>query len=54
VQRSWEGTQTGQLTPSDQRDVPCCMMSCSARKAGGKEEEGARFRVTVFVFPSKR
>jgi len=27
VQRSWEGTQLGQLTPPDQRDVPCCMTS---------------------------
>ena len=35
---SWEGTQLGQLTPTDQRDIPYHMMSCSAYKAG--EEEG--------------
>ncbi|XP_064295936.1 dymeclin-like isoform X2 [Phalacrocorax carbo] len=36
--RSWEGTQPGQLTPADQRDIPYHMTSCSVNKAG--EEEG--------------
>ena len=28
--RSWEGVQLRQLTPTDQRDIPYHMMSCSA------------------------
>jgi len=28
----------GELTPMDQRDIPCHMTRCSAIKAGGKEE----------------
>jgi len=35
---SWEGTRPGQLTPSDQRDIPCHMVSCSAYKVDGGEE----------------
>jgi len=38
--RSCEGTQLGQLTSADQRDIPYHMVSCSAIKAG--EEEGRR------------
>jgi len=34
--RSWEGTQPGQLTPPQQRDIPCRMASHSAYKLGGK------------------
>jgi len=49
---SWEGTWPGQLTPADQRDIPYHMMLCSVIKTVGKKEEGAKFRVTVFVFPS--
>ena len=26
--RSWEGTQLGQLTPTDKRGIPCHMTSC--------------------------
>jgi len=36
--RGQEGTQPGQLTPADQRDIPCYMMSRSAYKVG--EDEG--------------
>ena len=35
--RSRGGTQPGQLTPTDQRDVPDQMASCSAYKSWGKE-----------------
>lgn len=35
-------------------DDPNHMMSCSATKAQGKEEEGRTFVVMVFVFPSNR
>ena len=38
--RRWEGTQPGQLTPADQRDIPYHMASCSAYKAGGKRRRG--------------
>ena len=34
--RSWEGTQLGQLTPTDQRDISDHMVLCSAIKAGGR------------------
>ena len=37
--RSWEGTQLGQLTPTDQRDIPDHKMSCSAYKAGGRRRK---------------
>jgi len=37
--RGWEGTRPGELTPTDQRDIPCHMASCSACKAEGKKEE---------------
>ena len=50
--RSWEGTQLGQLTPTDQRDIPYHMTSCSAYKAGGRRHTHTHtFRVMVFVFP---
>ena len=45
-------TQPGQLTPTDQRDLPDHMTQCSAIKAGGKKEEEGTFGVTAFVFPS--
>jgi len=35
--RSWEGTEQGQLTPADQRDIPDQVM-CSAIKTGRKKE----------------
>ena len=38
--RSWEGTQPGQLTPTDQTDIPYHMASCSAIKSWGKKKEG--------------
>jgi len=33
-ERSWEGTWPGQLTPTDQRDIPQIMMLCSEVRAG--------------------
>jgi len=50
--RSWEGTQLRQLTPTDQRDIPYHMITCSAIKAGGNMDrmEGLwclPFQVTV-------
>lgn len=50
--RSWEGTQLGQMTPTDQRNVLNHMMSCLAIRSqwaeGGKERV---FWVMAFVFP---
>ena len=48
--RSWEGTQPGQLTPTDQRDIPYHMTSCSAYKARGRRRKWGMFGVMVFVF----
>ena len=51
--RSWEGTQLGRLTPTDQRDIPYHMMSCSAYKAGRRRRKGGdTFGVMAFVLPS--
>lgn len=36
--RSWERAGTGQLTSTEQRDIPHPMMSCSEIKLSGKEE----------------
>ena len=49
---SWEATQPGQLTPTDQRDIPCHMMSCSACKAERRKRKWGTFEVNAFVFPS--
>ena len=49
--RSWERIQPGQLTPADQRDIPCHTISCSAYKTEGRRKWGT-FGVTAFVFPS--
>ena len=38
--RSWEATQLGQRTPTDQRDIPYHMTSCSAYRAGGRRRKG--------------
>lgn len=46
-----EGTQPKHLTPADQRDFPCPMLSCWAIKAGGRGK-WKMFGVTTFVFPS--
>jgi len=36
--RIWNGIKPGQLALADQKDIPYCMMSCSAIKAkGGKK-----------------
>lgn len=48
VKLQQEGTQLGQLIPSDQRDILYSMTTCSAIKFQGKEEE----RIMVVVFPS--
>lgn len=44
------GTQLGQLTLTDQRDIPDLMTSCSAYKAGGEKKKEGTFRVMV-LFP---
>ena len=36
---SWEGTQPGQLTPTDPRHIPDHMTSCSAYRAGGRRRK---------------
>lgn len=46
---NWEGTHSGQLTQSDQRDTPNGMASCLAIKAEGKSE-GRMLGVMAFVF----
>jgi len=51
VGKSWDGTQPGQLTPADQRDIPYLTMSCSAMESEGKEEDAGTFVVMAFVFP---
>ena len=48
--RSWERTQLGQLTATDQRDIPHHMTSCLAYKARGRKV--GTFGVMAFVFPS--
>lgn len=45
----WEGTKPAQLT---QTDAPYYMMSRSAIKTQGKQEERGMFVVMAFVFPS--
>jgi len=50
--RNWEGTQLGQLTPTDQRDIPCHITSCSAYKADGRRKKRWTWEVMAFVFPS--
>ena len=50
--RHWEGTQPGQLTPTDQRDIPYQVTLCSAIKAKRKEEEEGALVITAFVFRS--
>lgn len=37
--RNWERTQLGQLSPTDQRDIPDHMISCSIYKAGGRRRK---------------
>ena len=49
--RSWEGTQLGQVTPTDQRDISSGRTSCSVCTAEGRRRNGGMFRVVVFVFP---
>lgn len=50
--RIWEGTEAGQLPPTDQRDILYHVMLCSARKGREKEEEGVIFVVIVLVLGS--
>jgi len=52
--RSWEKTYPGQLTSTDQRDIPCHMTSCSAYKMGRSRRKGGTFEVMAFIFPSNR
>lgn len=46
-----EGTQPGQQPPTAQRDVPHHVMSCPARKAGGKKEEWGDFQSDGHCLP---
>jgi len=39
--RSWEGTQLGQLIPTEKRDIPYHMTSCSEKNPGGWRLAGA-------------
>jgi len=59
----WKGTQPGQLTPANQRDISHHVMLWSAIKAEGKrrgrggeggEMDTVTFSVMAFVFPSNR
>lgn len=43
--RSWQQTQPGQLTSTDQRDITYHLALCSAYKAGRDKEEEGMFRV---------
>ena len=52
--RSWEGTQPGQLTPTDQRDIPYRMTSCAAYKAGGRRRKGGTFGVMAICWSEHR
>jgi len=36
----WEGTQAGQLIPTDQKDVLYHMTSCTATNLGGRRKGG--------------
>lgn len=50
--RTGEETQSGQLTPADQRNIPDYMPSCSSRKAAGKKEKGGEIWSDIFLFPA--
>lgn len=45
------GTQRGQLTTTDCRDIPQHVVSCSAYESGEGRRKGAMFRVMAFVSP---
>jgi len=49
--RIWEGTQLGQLTPTDQRDIPYHDVMLSIQSWGKKKKAGDT-GMTVFVFSS--
>lgn len=51
--REWEGTQLGQLTPTEQGDIPCHMTTCSAIKTDRRIRKGVMVVFMAFVFPSK-
>ena len=38
--RSWDATQLGQLTPTDQRDIPDHKTSALSNRSWGKKEQG--------------
>lgn len=48
--RSWEGTQPGQVTSTDQRDIPGQMMPFSAYEWECEEGRRGDFRQMTFVF----
>ena len=43
--RSWEGTQPGQLAPTDQRDIPHHTASCSAITPGERRRKGGHSEI---------
>lgn len=45
----WEETQSGEVTSTDQTDIPDNTTSCPVNKEEGGEEEGV-FGVTALVF----
>lgn len=50
--RSWEWTQLWQWTPTNPRDVPYHMASCSTYKAEGRKVRGGAFRLMAFCLPN--
>lgn len=40
VTKRWEGTKLGQLTSTDQRDIPLHKAYCSANEDGGRRRKG--------------
>lgn len=50
--RNWEGTQMGQQTPTNQKDIPAHTATWSADRAGGRRSKWEMFRVVLFVLPT--
>lgn len=49
--RIWEATEPGQMTPSDLRDIPSHMTSCSAHRAGGQRRKAGKIWRDGVCFP---
>lgn len=48
----WEGTQPGQLTTTDPRDIPYPTAPCSAHTAGGRSKKSGTSGGVAFVCPT--